>query len=348
MAVDIANWVRIFAAVPDDELVVKRTAAVKDLAAKLQKQTTVPDLLGSADDIARSVQADADIPEALAENVQTIVRKTAAAFVAAEAPLEVTVCALMAALWVLDGAKGGKGEITTTEVFALGLWLALGFQEPRDDGKLEELRLTVLDKARSLVLASASTTRERHAVADVDADPADPFDAEQVAGSIDAAVNKAIAALRINAQLDREELDLLWWVLGDWSELLNARFDGMENAAARGLAAGLEAGSIIRRMPSDGHRHLVFRQGAPTADELSLVDLLAQLGELRAKLAGAVNGSHHVLTHPRIFALLHAIQTGTTSSKADERKRPMSEWTERALIERASLRVFALLGTPGK
>jgi hypothetical protein len=30
----------------------------------------------------------------------------------------------------------------------------------------------------------------------------------------------AIADLRSNAAVDREEIDLLWWVLSDWSSLL--------------------------------------------------------------------------------------------------------------------------------
>jgi hypothetical protein len=346
--VDVASYVRIFAATPDDDLVEKRTAAVRDLAAKIAKDSQPSSLLQAANDVALAVDAKAPMPEGLAEDVQASVRKTAKAFVAAEAELEVTVCALMAALEVIEGAKSGGLVLTRQEFFALGLWSALGFQPPRSEPKLEELRGTVLRAAQALVLRSAHTSRERHKVMEVKATAPDPVDGATIAAAIGAATNAAVAALRANAQLDREEIDLLWWVVGDWSELLQRPFADATNKAAAALAAGLEAGAIIRRVPSSAHRHLVLRQAAASDEEVTLPELLKRLGDDRDKLAASFADEAFVGDFPAVFPLLHAVRTGKVTDAKSRLKRSHGEWAERALLERATLRVISVLSQSGK
>lgn len=346
--VDVANWVRIFAAVPEDDLVEKRTAAVKDLAGKFIKDGSVPGLLKAANDIAMAVDAKAEMPTGLADEVQTSVRKTAAAFVAAGAELETTVCALMAALEVIEGGRPGNGILTKQELFALGLWSALGFQLSASAGQLEALRASLLHAAQALVLNSAHTSRERQNVPDIKAAAPDPGDGAAIATAINTATNAAVSALRNNAQLDREEIELLWWILGDWSELLQVRFSDLENRASATLAAGLEAGAIARRVPSQAHRHLVLRQASPPAEEVSLTDLLKGIGDDRTKLSASFNGDALIDAYPAVFPLLHALRTGLGAAGNSKIKRSYTQWAERALLERAALRVMALLSQPGK
>lgn len=345
--VDVAAHVRIFAAVTDDDLVEKRTAAVKDLAGKLVKDTQVTALLKAANDVALAVDAKAPSPASLAEDVQTSVRKTAKAFLAEGAELEVTVCALMAALEALEKAKPGTGVLTRQEVFALGLWSALGFQPPRAEPKLEELRAVTLRAAQSLVLRGGHLSRERKEVRDVSATVPDPADGATVATAIAAATNGAVAALRDNAQLDREEIDLLWWVVGDWSDLLQRRFVDATNKAAAAIAAGLEAGALVRRVPSEAHRHLVLRQASPPDEEITMTELLKRIGDDRRDLARSFEGETYVGEFPAIFPLLNAIQTGGAADGKSRIKRSHSDWAARALLERATLRVISLLSQPG-
>lgn len=346
--VEVATYVRIFAAVPDDDLVEKRTAAVKDLSAKFIKDGDVLVLLRAAQSVALAVDAKAPMPADFAENVQASVRKTAVAFVAKDAELEVTVCGLMAALQALEGAKPGSGVLSKQELFALGLWSALSFQPVRTEAKLEELRVAVLNAAQSVVLKAGHTSRERQPVLDVKTAAADPGDGQAIATAVDAATNAVVTVLRTNAQLDREEIDLLWWVVSDWSDLLQQRFEGATNKTAAAVAAGLEAGGIVRRVPIAAHRNLVLRQAAPPAEEITLAELIKRLGDDRGKFAASFAALGYVAETPAVFPMLLALRTGSPGDMKSRTKRAHTEWAERALLERAILGIVSLLSKPGK
>lgn len=346
--VEVATYVRIFATTPDDDLVEKRTSAVKDLAAKFMKDTHVNQLLATAHLVALAVDAKTPMPGEFAESVQTAVRKTALAFVAKDAELEVTVCGLMASLHVLERAKPGTSILTKEELFALGLWSALGFQPPRAESKLEALRVAVLNAARSVVLKAGHTSRARQPVEDVKTEVPDSADVPTTAKAVEDATNVAIGALRVNAQLDREELDLLWWVVSDWSEVLEQRFEGAPNKASTAIAAGLEAGSKLRRVPIAAHRNLVLRQAAPPADEITLTELIKRLEDDRSKLAASFASDTYPTELPAIFPMLSALRTGTATDAKSRMKRTHSEWAERTLLERSILSIVSLLSKPGK
>ncbi len=346
--VDVAAYARIFAAVPDDDLVGKRTSAVKDLGAKIVKGNQIPVLLQYANDIALAVDASAGAPATLLGDVQASVRKTAVAFVAEEAPLEATVCALMAALQVIEGGKPSRSVLTSVDLFAVGLWSALGFQSARKEAKFEELRVAVLARAQALIASSAEAGRLRHAIPDVVAVAPAELDGTNLAKTVNEATNPALSALRYNAQIDREEIDLLWWVIGDRSRLLGHRFSATSTPVATALAAGLEAGEIVRRVPGAAHRNLAQRQGGAADEAYTLKELLQALGDDRVKLAVSFEGDAQVTSYPAVFPLLHALKVGHGSDPKSRLKRSLVEWTERALLERAILGVVATLSTAGR
>jgi hypothetical protein len=126
--ISIANHVRIFDSQPADDLVVKRTAAIKLLEATYGKGRAVPATLQSANDIAHAVDAKGCFTRELAAEIEAAIRKSADAFVGEGEELQMLVCAMLAALQVLDGAPGSTSVLTSTDVFAIGLWSALSFQ----------------------------------------------------------------------------------------------------------------------------------------------------------------------------------------------------------------------------
>lgn len=346
--VDIAAYARIFAAIPDDDLVGKRTSAVKDIGAKIVKGNQTAVLLQYANDIALAADASAGPPAALLSEVQASVRKTAVAFVAEEAQLESTVCALMAALQVIEGGKPSRNVLTSVDLFAVGLWSALGFQPARKEAKLEELRAAVVVRAQALIASSAEAGRLRHPVPDVNAAPPATLDSASVATTVNDSTSPTVDALRYNAQIDREEIDLLWWVIGDRSRLLNQRFSTAPNRVAAALAAGLETGEIVRRVPGAAHRNLAQRQGGAADEAYTLKELLQALGDDHLKLAASFSGSSQVDGYPAVFPLLHALRAGKGSDSRSRLKRSLAEWTERALLERAILGVVSTLSAAGK
>src|SRR5437879_2375507 len=119
---DIATHVRIFDADPEDDLVAKRAAAIKDLAARHNKSKSVPLIFQSANDLALAVEVNGKIAEALSKEVETAVRQAGAeAFVASGEPLQVTVCGLLGALQALENTTPTSGNVTTLTVLAVGL-----------------------------------------------------------------------------------------------------------------------------------------------------------------------------------------------------------------------------------
>lgn len=62
------------------------------------------------------------------------------------------------------------------------------------------------------------------------------------------AANDAVALLRDDAARLAEEVDMLWWYIGDWSELLNVPRTALAEAAIT-LASAAELGGLVRSIP---------------------------------------------------------------------------------------------------
>jgi hypothetical protein len=342
---NIATHVRIFDPQPTDDLVTKRTAAIKELSSGFAKGRSVPEIFQSANDLALAVEAKGAFSEALAKEIESAISKPAEAFIAEGQELEMTVCGLLGALQSLDHPPSSSSNLAALNVFAIGLWSALSFQAPRLEAKLEALRVELLGKAQEYTLRAAINTRRRIKVPDINFAVPEPFDAAGVAASFKTGVATTIEALRANAAVDREEIDLLWWVLGDWSELLDRRFSALDNPAAAAIASGLEAGRMLRRMPADAHRHLVLRPlgHVHKPDLLSLPGLLKVLDGDRGRLAAPYAHDKIVAACPAAFPLLTALRSGLATDAKAKIKRSLQDWACRALLESAALHVTSHL-----
>jgi hypothetical protein len=340
---DIATHVRIFDPDPEDELVVKRTAAIKDLSSRYGKGgRQVPAILQTANDIAAALEPKGAISAAMGAEVEEAVRKAGAeAFVAAEQHLQVKVCALLAAKQLLDNASPTTGDVTTVAVLAVGLWSALSFQAQLTEPKLEGLRVEVMNAAHQYAIETATSSRQRTKVPDLNVGPTETWDAAGVAKSINNGLRAIISALRTNAAVDREELDILWWVLGDWSTLLDRRYSNMAESATAALASGIEAGLTLRRLPGDAHRNLVLRH-VKQGPAVNLADLIKSLGQDRSLLANGVPNHSLITACPAIFPLLGGV-IGTGAQPRAKQKHSISDWAGRALLETSVVHVTSLL-----
>jgi len=339
---DIAIYIRIFDLEPTDELVQKRTSAIKDLCASYAKRKTVADILELANDLAVAVTAKASIPTALAREVEVAIKPLSPAFVQEGQELQMLVCALLAALQYLEGAISSQGP--KTDMLAAGLWSALSNQSPRTEPKLEALRNKLLELSQRIVIATSSRRRNRTEVPDFYAKLPEPLDLSTFADAITKGSIKTIKSLRDNAALDREELDLLWWVLSDWSELLNDTLSSSPDVAAA-IARGVEAACLLRRLPGDAHKHLVLK-GIEKGDPLSLDNIIQTLGDNRTKLISTFQENATLVACPAVFPLLSALSAGQVSGHTSQIKRSLQDWAGRALLERSILHVMCLPTSP--
>lgn len=337
----IATHIRIFNVNPSDELVEKRTAAVGEIAKIIGAQRNVDELLRYGNDLAMAVQQGGLLSQSLTGMVEGAVRKSSTAFVAGDdTKLEMLVCALAGATQVLaNSTPTQNGSTSIADVLSYGLWSALSFQKPRTQAKLESLRSELMHAAQRQCMQAANEGRKRVQVADPEFEYAAKKEDKTPAELDPEAMNQglqpfraAIADLRANATIDREEIDLLWWVMSDWSTLLRRRFS-TEMGAVAAVASGIEAGRLVRRMPAEAHRHLV-RRNLPTNKDLSLQELVIAVGDDRAALA-PTEGQPYISQCPAVFPLFSALTIGPVNDAKSKIRRSIGDWADRALLESA-------------
>jgi hypothetical protein len=334
---DIAVVVRIFEPEPTDDLVEKRGKAIKEIAARFAKRKNVAEILQLANELALSVAPKGALAPNLATEIEAAIKKESTSFVKDGEDLQIMACALAASLQHLEGASPSRGPVMTTDLFAAALWSALSFQSKRSEPKLETLRGQLLLRAQQLVSETSSSARKRLPVPDVTIKLPEGADWTKVPEITQAATSKTIESLRSNGALDREELDILWWVLSDWSTLLKARLSGLAPALSV-VAAGLEVARLLRRLPGDAHKHLVLRS-IPRDESLTLAQLLGMLEDKRDALATTLKEDTTLAACPTVFPLLTALINGKADGPSAKVKYPLQAWGERALLEAAILQI---------
>ena len=330
---DIAKCVRIFEPEPDDDFVVKREAAIRELGTQFLKKRNVPDLMGIGSGICEVFRDSPSIPDVLAEQVEAAIKKQSASFVRDGRDLEMGVCAAAAVVQAISPSGKARTVWSNADVLAVALWSALSFMSTPNTPKLEAFRLLAVDVARNRILNTSLEARARHKVPELGA-----FGGEQTTPEAFAlAVKPTIDALRINTALDREEIDLLWWVLGGASEIFDRPLQSL-STEVRAVTTGVEIGALMRALPTQSHRNLALR-GLEKTDPLPLPKLLAALGEDRVKIAESFEDEALINEAPLVFPLLSAIRSGEGTGLGADLPRSLSEWGARVLLERAILRI---------
>ena len=174
-------------------------------------------------------------------------------------------------------------------------------------------------------------------VADVSIGPIQ--DQATSADQINAALRGTVNSLRSNARLDREELDLLWWILADWSSSLGAHFSRRRDITGL-LAGGLEASNHLNHLPAEAHYQLILRH-VESDVTLTLAQLLDEVGDLRQRVTHSLDTATSTLTqNAHLFPLSATLVTGQvqTLSGADI-PRTQEQWRRPALLEGALLHI---------
>lgn len=336
----MAKHAQIFWAQPTDADVAARNNAVATIRALISGLPTL-DAIKVAGAITDGF-AGADLPDFLAARVQTAISDESPAFVLEGSKVQGMVCLAVAALASVRERPVERTGWAIEDAMAAALWSALTFQVQAGNHKLEELRQELIRASRDRVGAVAMGARSRHEVPDVGTLTIPESDAAgaRANNAYRRATAPVIAALKNNQELDREEIDFLWWVISDYSEILRCPLDAKE-PVPRAIAAGIEGAKMLRRLPGDGYRHAVLRHIGAT-DKLSLAALIAAVGPDREPLGRAFAGSWSVKI-PMVFPLLSSLATtGEVQSSAvtlDAR-----EWGARALLEASIVAMQASFG----
>jgi len=328
---DIAQYVRIFEMDPDDDFVTKREAAVKDLSAQFSKETNVTKLMAIGSGVCDVFRETSSVPDALQMQIESAIKEQSVSFVRDGRELEIGVCGVVAVTQMAISGTASKDHWTNSDVVAIALWSALSFLPACDALKLEELRVQAIDAARSRIVNAGLQTRARRPVPALGAFGDDTIGKEAFA----AAVAPVVDALRFNTALDREEINLLWWVLCGMSDILGCPLQSL-SPVARAVTTGIEIGALMRALPTHAHRNLALR-GVEGTESLTLTELLAALGADRLPIAASFKDEAMVDTAPLVFPLLSAIRSGSANGSGAHLAKSLSDWAARALLERAVL-----------
>jgi len=126
---------------------------------------------------------------------------------------------------------------------------------------------------------------------------------------------------------------MLLWSLGDWSTLQQRHFSELSMQVAA-VTAGIEGSRLLRRLPSEGHKHLVLRRVVDDS-ERTATEFAASLGDGAAPIRSAYSTRHHVKNFPRVFRLLSAVSGGIVNTQSLGNR----SWGARAIIEAMALRL---------
>jgi hypothetical protein len=327
---NMASYARIFKLEPDDDYVRKRQSAVDALVRVFAELNPASDAIELASSIAAGLETRV-VPQRLADMAAKAISAASDSFVQDGEHLQMLVCAMAAAEKLILNSAVSRGS-SVADFLAAALWSALSFQPADAEPQVENLRGNLLAASVKRASAVALTSRQRVPVPEVGklSIPESTPTGTRANTAFREATAPLVAALRENAELDREEIDLLWWVLSEYSDTLKRPMSSFDEVA-RAIVAGVEGGAKLRKIPSDGHRNLLLR-GISAGDEVALGAVIDRLGEDGKELAAP---SICLLTKRavHVFPLLTAIATGVSQTSGGEVAYSKRAWGARALLE---------------
>lgn len=339
----MAKYVRIFCPEPKDDDVRRRNAAVVAIQSWITALQDPSSAIRLASALADGVSDGKARDEFASKVEQAIVDAGSAAFVRQGHDLEIIVVALVSALNLVE-REPDDSIWTPVDVLAAALWSALSFQAPVSEEAIELLRQEVLVASRKRTMLIAERSRKRVAVPEIG--PLTLPDAQPTGTRANLAYRRAteplVKALRENAELDREELEFLWWTIEDWSDSLDGRLSDAD-PLVRAVVAGIDGAAKLRRLPASGHRNVVLR-GVPAGIPVAVTALIAALKDCRSTLAATIDVDR-IGQSASVFPLLTAIAGGKTDPVGADIERDAREWGARALLEGGILHVEMLRDT---
>ena len=230
------------------------------------------------------------------------------------------VCAMSAAIHVLENRRlSAKPAVSRRDSIAVALWSALSFQRPLAEQRLEDVRAEILNSARRAGLELARRARIRQTPTN------------------GASPDLQNHALRWNAPLDREEIEVLRWTLADESNLLERPYADVGRDESVALARGLDLGLLLTRFPVFEHYELASRD-VVAGHEIDLGGLVDAVSENRNALVAPFEANAVIEACPATFPLLTALRGGPTGHADGAVGRSLADWCGRALLESAIVR----------
>lgn len=335
--IDVAKYIRIFNPEPDDDFVTKRTSAIKAIEELFSKTKLIPDIIKLANNLSKAFYNPEKLDASIIDITEKALKKQSSAFVAEDQSLQMSICALVAALQFVNNSNTGKAStlnLSITDVFSISLWSALSFQKPlKDKPKIEGLRIEILEEARQVIHNDSISSRARLSLELKTVVVAENLKVQ--VENIMKVITPIINNFKTNAALDREEIDVLWWKLNNWSELAIKRYSEL-NEVQSAILRGIDLSRLLRRLPHLSHYRLIE---SPDNSKIALngSELREQVGDILPVINDYLSSFSDVANNPAVFPLFTILANKMDGLGFLDEKRPLKEWSGRALLEGAML-----------
>lgn len=330
---DIAKLCRIYETNPNDDYVNKRIASIKVLKAAIGKKSGIDELLDLGNAACEVFRAKPALSSAMTDLVVTAIKKHNVSFIPDERELDIAVCAITAVIeYIREANPTSVGAIWKADVLAVAIWSVTDFLPPIDNPIIEELRNYASTVARERVLEAGLSSRKRLTVEDL------PEVEEAVNPLFYKAAKNSVSALRSNTALDREEIDLLWWVLAERSNILDVPLSTL-SPITKAVITGLEIGLNARSLPSQSFRNLALKDLVEIEKKVDLQTVLQELEVHKGAILAAINNDALINTAENVFPLLYGLSSGNHTSLGYDSSRSIGDWSARAILESSMLRV---------
>ena len=333
--IDIEKCVLIFDPDPHDDLVMERCEEIRDLRRRLLRTRRASKLVAICNDVCSVFCDPLKASDVVSKMVKDALIKRGDVPEQHGRELELGVCGVEAVVQSMISERSSYRSVgwSVVDLLASCLWSALSFLPTLGGTKLEAFRKRAVETARARAIAGSEAGRIRPAVP-----PLVPFDAASFEPTdYAAAAARTVDALKRNASVDREEIDVLRWVLRGKSGLVERPLRSL-SSEVRVVASGVEIGALMRAPPARSHRDLIV-PGVEGTQRLRLAQLLEELGEARRAITASFREGTIIQQAPLVFPLMSALcSREDPKGRGSEVPRSLSEWGARALIEVALLR----------
>ncbi len=329
--------VRAYEQNPDDDFVVKRDAAMAAVAAKIAGSTNIDELFGFAESVTAGI-AKTTLSGALREICIGELVSASPSFVADDRDAEIFVCALGASAKVVADVPSTEHGRSSREIFSAALHSGLSFVPASPNAKVDQAVREILQLSAGAFQITGNASRVRAPVSELAVALDGTEQVPQAVAKVVAAVKPLIVTLQRNAALDREELELLWFCLGDYSAVLKTKLSTAK-ASVGLVAAALETTKLLRRLPSSSHVSVALRNVAIDKAK-TLEKIVAETKAHRQEFIDYL-ADNIASAHPNIVPVMSAILGHLNPAGAEALE--MSEWGRRLVLE-LGLTKFKQLG----
>jgi len=216
----LADWYRIAEHKPDDSTIEKRKSAILEVVKTIEESDDLSLLGGLVSLVVSGEIVRRDSHQPIIDTMMSSLCKYQPSLPTDPFANLATLraCASVAAGEIIHLPDGDTDKRTGLDVLGSSLMVsAIGLRPPPKERTLQKVLSELLSISESTLRIVANTIRQRRSASDELAN----LEAETEIKKIAAIIKSVVVAQEQQTSIDREELELLWWMRGGYSSILN-------------------------------------------------------------------------------------------------------------------------------